>query len=327
MLKNRVKYYKISIYRAIPHRSGRMNTESVYQQLQRYMPAEALRLDEPMKGHTSFKIGGSADIMVLPSKVEDIIVTVEICRQNNCPFFIMGNGTNLLVKDGGYRGVIIKTSANMNGFSIDGENVTGQAGILLSNLSNHIAAEGLEGFEFASGIPGSLGGAVTMNAGAYDGEMKDVVEWAKVVTPDGDIKIYSNDRLEFGYRSSIVQKEDLIVLECCLKLCKGDKGRIEEKIREYTRLRRAKQPLQYPSAGSTFKRPEGYYAGKLIEEAGLRGKRIGGAQVSEQHCGFIINVDNATAADVIALINHIKEQVMARFGVELQPEVKIIGED
>jgi UDP-N-acetylmuramate dehydrogenase len=303
-----------------------MSIQSVYQQLKSQTPPDGLKLNEPMSGHTSFRIGGPADIMVLPATIQQIIATVEICRKNNCPYYIMGNGTNLLVRDGGYRGVIIKTAANMKECKIEGEKVYGQSGILLSTLSKYIAEAGLEGFEFASGIPGTLGGAVAMNAGAYDGEIKDVIEWARVMTADGDIMTYSKDQLELGYRTSTIQRNDLVVLDCGLSLKRGKRDAINEKINKYTSMRKARQPLSLPSAGSTFKRPEGYYAGKLIEDAGLKGTRIGDAQVSELHCGFIVNVGKASANDIIALINHVKKEVRERFNVELQPEVKVIGE-
>lgn len=303
-----------------------MGIELVYQQLKERIKPECIRLKEPMKEHTSFRIGGSADIMVLPDSARQIIDTVEICRSNSCPYYIMGNGTNLLVRDNGYRGVIIKTSANMKDCKVEGERVYGQSGILLSTLSKIIVSEGLEGFEYASGIPGTLGGAVTMNAGAYGGEIKDSIEWARVMNADGDVMTYTKQQLELGYRTSIIQREDLIVLDCGLRFVRGDREAIQAKLDEYTRLRKAKQPLNVPSAGSTFKRPEGYYAGKLIEDAGLKGARIGDAQVSELHCGFIVNVGNATADDIIALINHVKKRVKERFNVELQPEVKVIGE-
>lgn len=303
-----------------------MSIELVYQQLKGQIASENIRLKEPMSQHTSFRVGGPADVMVLPETDRQIITTVEICRKNSCPYFIMGNGTNLLVRDGGYRGVIVKTAANMKDCRIEGENVSGQSGILLSTLSKLVMEESLEGFEFASGIPGTLGGAVAMNAGAYGGEIKDSLEWARVINPDGDIMTYTRDKLELGYRTSIIQRNDLIVLDCGLKLRKGNRDAIEKKINEYTSMRKAKQPLALPSAGSTFKRPEGYYAGKLIEDAGLRGFRIGHAQVSEMHCGFIVNVGNATANDIIALINHVKKEVKEKFNVELQPEVKVIGQ-
>ncbi|MBA1334224.1 MAG: UDP-N-acetylenolpyruvoylglucosamine reductase [Firmicutes bacterium] len=303
-----------------------MYPQEVLEQLKKYIPPSKIKTNEPMKDHTSFKIGGPADIMVFPSSIEEIVATVEICKQNSCPYFIMGNGTNLLVSDSGYRGVIVKTAANMKDCSIDGERVYGQAGILLSTLSKNVIEAGLEGFEFAHGIPGTLGGAVAMNAGAYGGEIKDVLKWARLLTPEGDIKTYSNSRLKLGYRSSLVQAEGLIVLDCELVFKKGDRKQIDERIREYTQLRKSKQPLHLPSAGSIFKRPEGYYAGKLIEQAGLRGKRIGDAQVSELHCGFIVNVGNATAQDVISLINYVKDEVRDKFGVELQPEIKVVGD-
>lgn len=303
-----------------------MGIQLVYQQLRKGMAKEHIKRDEPMREHTSFRIGGPADIMVLPEGTQQVIDTISICKDNGCPYYIMGNGTNLLVRDKGYRGVIVKTSTNMNKYRIEGKRVYGQSGVLLSTLSKIIALEGLEGFEYASGIPGTLGGAVTMNAGAYGGEIKDSIEWARVLDSDGQIIIYTKAQLELGYRTSVVQRKDLIVLDCELKFENGNREAIWGKIDEYTRRRKLKQPLSVPSAGSTFKRPEGYYAGKLIEDAGLRGAKIGDAQVSSLHCGFIVNVGNATAEDIIALIDYIKEQVMEKFNVALQPEVKVIGE-
>lgn len=303
-----------------------MEIELVHQRLKEQIPEEYIKVKVPMKEHTSFRIGGPADIMVLPDNAQRIMDTIEVCRSNNCPYYIMGNGTNLLVRDSGYRGVIIKTSVNMTGYNIEDEKVYGQSGVLLSTLSKAIACEGLEGFEYAGGIPGTLGGAVTMNAGAYGGEIKDSIEWAQVMDIEGNIKTLTKSQLGLEYRTSIVQNKDLIVLNCGLKFKKGNKNAIEKRIAKYTNQRRVKQPLNVPSAGSTFKRPEGYYAGKLIEDAGLKGFKIGGAQVSKLHCGFIINVGDATATDVIALIGHIKECVKERFDVTLQPEVKVIGE-
>lgn len=304
-----------------------MNTDNIYESLRKFISSENIRLNEPMDRHVSFKIGGPADIMVLPGSVEEIVNTVEICKKNNYPYFIMGNGTNLLVRDGGYRGVIIKIGDNMSNYNIDGEEVYGQAGILLSSLSGYTARASLEGMEFASGIPGTLGGAVAMNAGAYDGEMKDIVEWARVVTPYGDINKLSIEEMKMGYRTSLAQREGLIIVDCGMKLKKGNREEIEEKINEYSRRRKTKQPLHLSSAGSTFKRPKGYYAGKLIEEAGLKGKKIGNAQVSDMHCGFVVNLGGASAREVLALIDYVRNEVNKKFGVELEPEVKIIGED
>jgi len=278
-----------------------VNIDRMYDELKKRVSGDNLKLNEPMNMHTSFKIGGPADIMVLPGNIEGIVGAVEVCRGNNCPYFIMGNGTNLLVRDGGYRGVIIKIGSNMSGYSIDGHEVYGQAGILLSTLSVYVAQASLEGMEFASGIPGTLGGAIAMNAGAYDGEMKNIVEWARVVTPYGDVKKLSVEEMEMGYRTSVVQREGLIVVDCGMRLKKGNREKIE--------------------------RPPGYYAGKLVEEAGLKGKRIGNAQVSDIHCGFVVNLGGANAGDVITLINYIRKEVKNKFGVELEPEVKIIGED
>ena len=284
--------------------------------------------DEPMKNHTSFKVGGNADCLLVPSCKEDISIALKICQSENIPYYIMGNGSNLLVRDNGFRGLIIKITDNMNESYVKDNNIVyAEAGILLSSLANFISKKGLSGFEFASGIPGSFGGAVYMNAGAYDGEMKQVISKANILNPlTCEELVLNNEELDFGYRTSFVQKNDLIVLSAELKLEAGEKELIIEKMNELNKKRKDKQPLEFPSAGSTFKRPEGYFAGKLIMDSGLRGKQIGGAQVSEKHCGFVINKDNATANDIINLIDYVRDTVYEKYNVELEPEVRIIGE-
>ena len=293
--------------------------------------ADAIKHDEPMKLHTTFRIGGPADVFVIPRDKDSLRDAVKCCRAFNIPWMIIGNGSNLLVGDKGIRGVVFRIFKTMDEicFEPDGDDgfyVTAGAGILLSRLSAAIAREGLEGFEFASGIPGTFGGAVTMNAGAYGGEMKPLVTSVTVLTKEGELRTLSQKELDFGYRTSIIQKEKMVVLEAVLKLAKGNRDEISARIEDFSTRRREKQPLEFPSAGSTFKRPEGYFAGKLIQDAGLKGFCIGGAMVSKKHSGFVINTGNATAADVLSLIRYIQKTVWDTFGVALEPEVRIIGE-
>lgn len=288
---------------------------------------EIIYIDEPMNKHTSFKIGGPADVLVMPESIEDVCRVMEICKEHACPFHIVGNGSNLLVGDDGIRGVVLKLSENFSSVSIDGGKVHAQSGILLSKLSNKVIEQSLGGFEFASGIPGTIGGAVFMNAGAYGGEMKDVVREVTVLTREGEVRTLSNEELEFGYRRSAIQRNKHIVLEVSLELNEKPYEDIKSIIDDLTEKRTTKQPLSMPSAGSTFKRPEGYYAGKLIDDAGLRGLRYGDAQVSEKHCGFIVNRGNATSADVLKLISLVQKVVLDTFGVELEPEVRLFGKE
>jgi UDP-N-acetylmuramate dehydrogenase len=298
-----------------------------YQRLILTVPAEHIRLGEEMEKHTSLHIGGKADYFVTPSDIEEVKAVVGLCKQENMPYYIMGNGSNLLVSDYGYRGVIIQLGEYFSKawVSEDGR-ITAQAGILLSRLANIAAEHSLTGFEFASGIPGTLGGAVTMNAGAYDGEMKQCLSSAKVMDEEGNIYCLTPEALELGYRSSILQKKNYILLEAEIRLTKGNMQQIREKMNELNALRRQKQPLEKFSAGSTFKRPQGYFAGKLIADAGLRGYRVGGAQVSEKHCGFLINLENATAQEFLKLIEDVIRIVEEKFGVRLEPEVRFLGE-
>ncbi len=282
--------------------------------------------DEPMKKHTTFRIGGPADIFTAPESEKGICETVRLCRAAGIPLYIIGNGSNLLVADDGFRGVILQIFKNYSDLSFEGNQVTAKSGILLSTLAKQALAHGLSGLEFASGIPGTLGGAVMMNAGAYGGEMKDVLQWARVLTREGEIKKLGVDELAMGYRTSIVEKEQYIVLEACIRLSEEDPRQILARMEELKELRVSKQPLDIPSAGSTFKRPEGYFAGKLIMEAGLRGYSCGDAQVSEKHCGFVVNKGNATAADVRRLIGSVRRIVFEKYGVMLEPEIRMIGE-
>lgn len=288
---------------------------------------EIIHINEPMNKHTSFKIGGPADVLVMPETLEDVQKVMEVCKDNACPFHIVGNGSNLLVGDDGIRGVVLKLSENFSDVKIEGQRVIAQSGILLSKLSNSVVEKSLGGFEFASGIPGTIGGAVFMNAGAYGGEMKDVVREVTVLTRDGEVKTLSNEELEFGYRKSAIQREKHIVLEVALELNEKPYDDIKSIIDDLTEKRTSKQPLSLPSAGSTFKRPEGHYAGKLIDDAGLRGLRYGDAQVSEKHCGFIVNRGNASSDDVLNLISLVQKVVYDRFGVELEPEVRLFGKE
>ena len=297
-----------------------------YNQLLTVLNKEKVYLDEPMKKHITFRVGGPADYFVTPSTVEEVKEIVALCKKEGMPYYILGNGSNLLVGDKGYRGVMIQIYKEMSGIEVDGEIIRVQAGALLSRIGVTALEAELQGFEFAAGIPGTMGGAVVMNAGAYGGEMKDILVDATVLTPEGEVLVLKNEELELGYRTSVIAKKNYIVLEATVKLAKGSKEEIRGRMDELKVQRTTKQPLEYPSAGSTFKRPTGYFAGKLIQDAGLRGFQVGGAQVSEKHCGFVINKDDATAADVVELMKQVADKVHAEFGVTLEPEVKRIGE-
>lgn len=287
---------------------------------------EKVLTDELMSRHTTFKIGGAADYFLQPTSVREIAGILKVCKEENVPYFVLGNGSNLLVSDKGYRGVIIQLFRNMNEIEVKGTEIRAAAGALLSGIAAAAKNASLTGFEFAGGIPGTLGGAVVMNAGAYGGEMKDVLKEVTVMTKEGEIITLPAEKLELGYRTSIIKKEEYLVLEAVLTLKEGNQEEIKARMRELTEQRVSKQPLEYPSAGSTFKRPEGYFAGKLIMDSGLRGYRVGGAQVAEKHCGFVINAGNATAADVVQLMNDVSKIVEEKFGVTLEPEVKFLGE-
>lgn len=287
---------------------------------------DEVKINALMKEHINFEVGGPADILLIPSKVEQIIESIKICKENNIPYFVMGNGSNLLVKDGGIRGVVIKLTGLTN-LEVNEEEIKADCGVMLKELSDKALENSLTGLEFACGIPGSVGGAVFMNAGAYNGEIKNVIKEAEVITSSGEIITLSKDELELGYRTSKVMKDNSIVINATFKLEKGNKEEIKETIDDLTQKREEKQPLEYPSAGSTFKRPEGYFAGKLIQDSGLKGYSIGGAAVSSKHSGFVINKGNATAKDILDLIAYIQEKVKKQFGVELHTEVRIIGED
>lgn len=283
--------------------------------------------NEPLKEHTYFKIGGPAKILVKVNSIDEIKEVIQLCKDENIQYYVIGNGTNILVPDEGLDAVIIKIADSFNAYRIQGNKVYVQAGMLLSTLSKKIAKASLTGFEFASGIPGTVGGAIYMNAGAYGGEMKDIVEYAKVLDRDGKVQKIMNKDLELGYRKSIVSEKNYIVLSVCYKLKKGDINQIMEDIRILDEKRISKQPIDLPSAGSTFKRPEGHYAGKLIDDAGLRGFRYKDAQVSSKHCGFVVNRGEATCKDVLQLIDMVKKVVFDQFNVTLEREVRILGRD
>ena len=281
---------------------------------------------EAMSRHTTFKIGGPADYFLMPDKDTDVGRIVKICKESAIPYFILGNGSNLLVGDGGYRGAVIQIYKNMSAVTVEGTEITVQAGALLSSVAAAAKNAALTGFEFAGGIPGTMGGAVVMNAGAYGGEMKDVLTEVTVMDEEGEIVTLPADKLELGYRTSIIKTAGYIVLEAKLQLKEGNPEVIRETMKDLTIRRTTKQPLEYPSAGSTFKRPEGYFAGKLILDSGLAGFLVGGAQVSEKHCGFVINAGGATARDVRTLMDNVRDIVYKKYGVTLEPEVKFLGD-
>ena len=285
-----------------------------------------IELNAKMSEHIYFKVGGEVDILLNPSNVKQIKRTLQICNKNKIPFYVIGNGSNLLVKDGGIKGVVIKL-CNLKSIIRNGNEIKAESGALLRDVSAKAVQNSLTGFEFACGIPGSVGGAVFMNAGAYGGEINNVIKEAEVIDKDGNIMTLSKEELELGYRTSSVMKNGYIVLSAVFSLKSGEESKVKERVNELTMKREEKQPLEYPSAGSTFKRPEGYFAGKLIEDAGLKGFSIGGAAVSEKHSGFVINKGGATAKDILDLIAHIQSEVKKQFGVDLHPEVRIIGED
>ena len=294
-------------------------------ELQNVMGGSGIFMEEPMKKHTTFRVGGPADVLVQPDETA-LAAILALCRQYHVPYSFIGNGSNLLVGDKGIRGVVIEMTDPMGNIEVDGTKITAQAGAMLSKIANTAASNGLGGMEFAAGIPGSVGGAVVMNAGAYGGEMKDIIEKVYVLDENGAQLELGRDALDFGYRHSCIPEKKYIVTKVVLELVPRDEVEIRSKMKELNEKRTEKQPLQYPSAGSTFKRPEGYFAGKLIMDAGLRGYQVGGAQVSEKHCGFVINKGDATAADICQLMRDVSDKVQAQFGVVLEPEVKMIGE-
>ncbi len=296
-----------------------------YDELATIVPAEYIMLDEPMKKHTTFRIGGNADMFVCPDVCQAAEV-LKLAKEYDVPVTIVGNGSNLLVGDKGIRGLVLAFSRPADSIEVEENHITVGAGTLLSKVAAEALRCDLTGLEFAAGIPGTIGGAVVMNAGAYGGEMKDVVTSVTVLDSNGKVQVLSNRELDFGYRHSCIAENGYVVLQVELELEKGNHEQIRGTMEDFKQRRIDKQPLEYPSAGSTFKRPEGYFAGKLIEDAGLRGYTVGGAQVSTKHCGFVINQNNATAQDVLTLIEDVKKKVKEEFGVELEPEVKMVGE-
>lgn len=302
-----------------------MNQE-FYKKLESILTEEQVKIEEPMKNHTTFRVGGPAAYFVMPRTAEEVAKVTELCAQENVPYYIVGNGSNLLVSDKGYDGVIIQIYKQMSRVEVKGCEIYAQAGALLSMVAKRALDTELAGFEFAAGIPGTLGGACVMNAGAYGGEMKDVLKSVTVLDKDGNVKKLAKDELELGYRTSVIAKKGYIVLDAVMELKEGKAEEIKALMDDLKERRITKQPLEYPSAGSTFKRPEGYFAGKLIQDADLRGFQVGGAQVSEKHCGFVINKDGATASDVMELMRQVSDKVYDKFGVRLEPEVKRLGE-
>ena len=294
-------------------------------ELQNVMGGSGIFMEEPMKKHTTFRVGGPADVLVQPDETA-LAAILALCRQYHVSYSFIGNGSNLLVGDKGIRGVVIEMTDPMGNIEVDGTKITAQAGAMLSKIANTAASNGLGGMGFAAGIPGSVGGAVVMNAGAYGGEMKGIIEKVYVLDENGAQLELDRDALDLGYRHSCIPEKKYIVTKVVLELVPRNEAEIRSEMKELNEKRAEKQPLQYPSAGSTFKRPEGYFAGKLIMDAGLRGYQVGGAQVSEKHCGFVINKGDATAADICQLMRDVSDKVQAQFGVVLEPEVKMIGE-
>ena len=298
-----------------------MISEAVIEALKGYVPEENIFLNEPMAGHTTFRIGGPADCLLQIENEEQLKKVLRYLILVEEPYFVLGNGSNLLVSDYGYHGVILQIGRKMNGIQVDGCQITAQAGAPLSLVAKTAQEHGLAGLEFASGIPGTVGGGVVMNAGAYDGEMSQVVTQVGVVSREGESMEFDNSTMEFGYRTSALRNNSFTVTSVTFRLKPGEKDRIQARMDELMAKRKEKQPLEYPSAGSVFKRPEGYFAGKLIMDAGMRGYQTGGARVSDKHCGFIVNAGNATAQDVLDVICEIRERVKERFGVDLELEI------
>ena len=302
-----------------------MVSEAVVQALRKFVPEENICLQESMASHTTFRIGGLADCFVQLENTEQLIRVQKYLSQVGVPFFILGNGSNLLVSDAGFRGVILQIGPQMNKVTVEGSVIVAQAGATMAQIARTAMEHELTGMEFASGIPGTIGGGVVMNAGAYGGELSQIVTQVNVVNSEGEIMELDNETMEFGYRTSTIRNNPFTVTEVILRLEKGDRQQIRERMEELAAKRREKQPLEYPSAGSTFKRPAGHYAGQLIMEAGLRGFQCGGAKVSDKHCGFVINTGNATAEDVRTLIREVQARVKDQFNVDLETEVLFLG--
>ncbi len=298
---------------------------SLAQRLVQIVGEDNVLLDEPMRDHTTFEIGGPADIFVTPDDPEEVASVLAACREADAPTFILGCGSDLLVSDEGYRGVIVSLTEGLINVTTDGKQMCCQAGVGLGDASEMACELGLSGLEFACGIPGSIGGACYMNAGAYDGCIADVLKSVRVLTTDGELETIGVEDLNLGYRKSRIADEGMVVLSATFELKKGDPEEIRATMDDLTQRREEKQPLELPSAGSTFKRPEGHFAGALISDAGLKGWQSGGAAVSKKHAGFVVNVGDATAADVHAVIEHVQDEVERQFGVRLEPEVRFLG--
>ena len=300
--------------------------QEFYQELCYNIDKQYILTEEPMSKHTTFRVGGGAEYYIKLQNEEMLKSACKICKKHKVDYFVLGNGSNLLVGDKGIRGVVLEIGNGMNKIRIQGNTLVAQAGALLSRIGKMALDAKLTGFEFAAGIPGTIGGAVVMNAGAYGGEMKDIVTQVKVLNKEGEIQVLEAEELNFGYRHSAILEKEAIVLEVTVELETGESDAIKARMDELKVQRITKQPLEYGSAGSTFKRPEGYFAGKLIQDAGLRGFQVGGAQVSEKHCGFVINKKNATANDIAELMKQVSQKVEEEFGVKLEPEVKRVGD-
>ena len=300
--------------------------EELIESLRGILSEENILIDEPMSRHTTFKTGGPACLFIRPENRQQLLEALNIIREKGQQHYILGNGSNLLVSDKGYDGVVISLSSLKSLEVIEETRIRAEAGCLNSQIAALSRENALTGFEFAAGIPGTIGGAMIMNAGAYGGEMKLITERVTVLSPEGAIETFSNEAMEFGYRTSAIKNKGYVVLEVILSLEKGDKDAIIATMNDLALKRKEKQPLEYPSAGSTFKRPEGYFAGKLIEDAGLRGYQVGGARVSDKHCGFVVNMGDATSTDIYRLICDVKEKVLENSGVTLEPEVIMLGE-
>ncbi|MEG1847934.1 MAG: UDP-N-acetylmuramate dehydrogenase [Lachnospiraceae bacterium] len=298
----------------------------IYEYINRIIPKDNIHQKEPMSRHTTFRVGGTADLLIEIETAEQLLAVLDLFHKTDTEYFILGNGSNLLVGDKGYQGIIIQIASKMSKIEVMGTTIIAQAGAKLSQVAGEACTHHLAGLEFAAGIPGTIGGAVVMNAGAFEGEMQQIVTSVKVISPDGELLELDNATMEFAYRSSVIRNRKFTVIEVTMQLHESNEEEIRAKMKELTARRLDKQPLEYPSAGSTFKRPQGYYAGQLIMDAGMRGFRVGGAQVSEKHCGFIVNLGDATAEDIMEVIHTVQERVFDKFGVNLELEVIPLGE-